>query len=78
VRAYWDASARSDYDAAGRCVGPRYVWIDHTTGVVARTAEELLAAAAEDSAWSDRIFEITNVLGQPTVRSSCKRRSRAP
>ena len=62
MRAYWDASARSDYDAAGRCIGPGYVWIDHTTGVVARTAEELLAAAAEDSAWSDRTFEITNVL----------------
>lgn len=62
VRAYWDASARSDYDAAGRCTGPGYVWIDHTKGVTARTAEELLAAAAEDSAWSDRTFEITNVL----------------
>jgi len=61
VRAYWDASARSDYDSAGCCIGPGYVWIDHTTGVVARTAEELLAAAADDAAWSDRTFEITNV-----------------
>lgn len=62
VRRYWDASARSDYESAGRFIAPGYVWIDHTTGVVARTADELFAAAAEDAAWSDRIFEITNVL----------------
>jgi ketosteroid isomerase-like protein len=62
VRRYWDASARFDYEGAGKCVAPGYVWIDHTTGVVARTADELLAAAAEDAAWSDRTFEITNML----------------
>jgi ketosteroid isomerase-like protein len=62
VRAYWDASARSDQAAAGACVAPGYVWIDHTEEIVAQTIEELLEAAAEDAAWSDRIFDITNVL----------------
>ena len=62
VRAYWAASAKLDYDTAGKCVAPDYVWIDHTKGIVARTAEELLNATAEDSVWSDRTFEITNVL----------------
>src|SRR5947208_2972183 len=42
-----------------QCVAPDYVCIDHTTGVVARTIDELLAAAA---AWSDRTFEITSAL----------------
>jgi ketosteroid isomerase-like protein len=62
VRTYWNASARSDYSSAGKCIAAGYVWIDHTAGVVARTVDELLAAAAEDAAWSDRTFDITNAL----------------
>lgn len=62
VRAYWDASARSDYEAAGLCVAPGYMWIDHVKGVVAETTEELLGAKAEDAAWSDRVFDITNAM----------------
>lgn len=62
VRAYWDASARRDYETAGRYVAPTYVWIDHMNRVVARTPDELMTAAAEDTMWSDRTFEITNTL----------------
>lgn len=62
VRTYWDASARGDYEAAGRCIGDGYVWIDHTKEVVARTPAQLSQAMEEDSAWSDRHFEIEQVL----------------
>ena len=62
VRAYWDASARSDYSAAGACVGSGYVSIDHHKGVAYRTMDELLAAQAEDAAWSDRTFDIAHAL----------------
>ena len=62
VRTYWAASAGSDYPAAGACVGPGYMSIEHHRGVTCRTMEELLEAQAEDAAWSDRTFEITNTL----------------
>ena len=62
VRAYWDASARSDYPAAGACVGSDYSSIEHHRGVTARTMDELLAAQAEDAAWSDRTFDIAQAL----------------
>ena len=63
VRTYWDASARGDYETAGNCVAlPGYVSIDHQRGVVAETMEQLQQAAAEDAAWSQREFDITNVL----------------
>jgi ketosteroid isomerase-like protein len=62
VRAYWDASARGDYETAGRCIGDGYVWVDHTREVVARATEELQRALQEDSAWSDRTFDITNAV----------------
>jgi len=61
VRAYWEASARNDYEAAGRCIGEGYTWIDHATGVTARTGEELLRAMEEDAAWSDRDFKINTI-----------------
>ena len=61
VRTYWAASARSDYETAGACVAlPGYVWIDHTKGIVAETMEQLLESQAEDAAWSQRTFDITN------------------
>jgi ketosteroid isomerase-like protein len=53
VRAYWAASERGDWEAAGRCIGSGYTWIDHTTDVVARTPEELRAALEDAAAWSD-------------------------
>jgi hypothetical protein len=42
-------------------VGPGYVWIDHGTGIVARSPEERREALIDASAWSDTRFEITNV-----------------
>lgn len=62
VRAYWDASAKSDYAAAGECVGRGYTWIDHVTGITATTMEQLLQAQAEDAVWSGRSFDVTNAL----------------
>jgi hypothetical protein len=41
IRAYYAASSDMDWQAAGRCVGPGYVWIDHATGVEARSPEDL-------------------------------------
>ena len=52
VRAYWEASERGDWPAAGRCIGPGYTWIDRATGVEARTPEDLIAAREDASAWS--------------------------
>jgi predicted ester cyclase len=61
IRAYWEASERGDWPAAGRCVGPGYVWIDHGTGVVARSPEELLDAQEDASCLSDVRIDIQNV-----------------
>ena len=60
IRALWDACSRADSAAMGRDVSPAYVWIDHATGVVARTAEELEEAVADEQPWSDLRFEISN------------------
>ena len=60
VRAYWAASTKGDWAAAGRCVGPGYTWIDHGAGVVARSPEELRAATADAEAWSNVRFDIQN------------------
>jgi hypothetical protein len=62
VRTYWAASALTDYAAAGAGIGRGYEGIDQHKGVACRTMEELLEAQAEDAAWSDRTFEITNIL----------------
>jgi ketosteroid isomerase-like protein len=62
VRAYWDASARRDYEAAGRCIGEGYVWIDHSEEVEARTPDQLHQAMQEDAAWRDRRFVIEQAL----------------
>lgn len=62
VRAYWEASSRRDYEAAARCIGDGYVWIDHTKEVEARTPDQLREALQEDAAWRDRRFEIERVL----------------
>src|SRR5579863_8732567 len=61
IEEYWRASERGDWSAAGACIGPRYVWIDHGRGVVARTPSELREALADDMAWSNLRFEISNV-----------------
>ncbi|MGH3677388.1 MAG: ester cyclase [Mycobacterium sp.] len=61
VRKYWEATSRADWPAAGKCVGPAYQWIEHGTGVVAKTVEQLLAANADEEPWSDVSFEIGGV-----------------
>ncbi len=58
VRAFWDACERKDYGAAGQLTGNGYVWIDHTTDVVATTPDELTVALEEDLAWSGQKFRI--------------------
>jgi predicted ester cyclase len=58
VRAYYEASSRADWQAAGACTGPGYPWIDHATGVVAKSAEQLQEATADEAPWSGVSFEI--------------------
>jgi ketosteroid isomerase-like protein len=65
VRAYYAAAEVADWKAAGACVGPGYVWIDHGTGVVARSPEEHREALIDASPWSDTRFEITNAFETP-------------
>jgi predicted ester cyclase len=60
IRAMWDACCKGNWAAAGTYVGPNYVWIDHATGVVARTPEEHNEALADELPWSNLQFEITN------------------
>lgn len=61
IRAYWEGSANADWAAAGRCIGPGYEWVDHATGVVARSDDELQESLADEMPWSNVRFEITNV-----------------
>jgi len=61
INDYWRASERGDWSAAGACVAPDYVWIDHGRGIVAQTPDELQEALADDVAWSDLRFETLNV-----------------
>jgi len=56
VREYWAASDRADWEAAGRCIGDGYTWVDHTLGVA---PTDLDVALEEAQAWSDQTFEIT-------------------
>jgi len=51
VRAYYQAIDAQDWAVTDRCVGPGYVWIDHGTGVVARTPAEIQAALADEEPW---------------------------
>ena len=60
IRAYYAAGETGDWDAAGRCVGPGYVWIDRATGVVARSPAELYEAQVDADAFSDSRFEVTD------------------
>jgi hypothetical protein len=54
IREYYDLGERQDYRAVGaRLVGEGYTWVDHTTGIVATTQEQLEAAMVEDLQWSD-------------------------
>jgi len=59
IREYYNAGEKGDWEAAGRCVGPGYVWIDHGTGVVASSTKELYEAQLDADAWSESRFEIT-------------------
>jgi limonene-1,2-epoxide hydrolase len=56
VRAYWAASDRADWEAAGRCVGDGYTWVDYTLGT---TPTDGALALAEARAWSEQTFQIT-------------------
>jgi predicted ester cyclase len=58
IRTYWEASERGDWQTAGGCIGPGYRWIDHATGVDARSAEELQQALADASCWSNGRIEV--------------------
>ncbi len=58
IRAYFEASGEIDWEAAGRCIGPGYVWIDHATGVVARSPAELQQAMEDASSYSSARYEI--------------------
>jgi predicted ester cyclase len=51
VRAYYKATDAQEWAATGDCVGQGYVWIDHGTGVVARTPDELQAALTDEGPW---------------------------
>jgi hypothetical protein len=59
------AVERNDFETLGRLVSDAYIWIDHTTDIVATTPEELLAAQDEDSVWSDREFVIDRAMETP-------------
>jgi len=50
VREYWAAGDREDWEAAGRCVGSGFTWIDHTWSDA--PMDDALAVA-EVQAWSD-------------------------
>jgi hypothetical protein len=50
VRAYWAASDDEDWEAAGRCIGSGFTWIDHTFGD--EPMDDALAVA-EVQAWTD-------------------------
>jgi predicted ester cyclase len=58
VRAYWEASDRGDWEAARRCIGHGYTWVDHTLSV---DPTEGQVALEEAMAWSDQRFEINRV-----------------
>ena len=63
VRKYWAASDRADWEAAGRCVGSGFTWVDHTYGDVPMDGT---LALAEAQAWSyqtlaiDKWYEATD------------------
>jgi predicted ester cyclase len=55
VRAYWAASDGADWEAAGRCTGDGFTWVDHTYG---DAPMEGRLAVEEAQAWSDQTFAI--------------------
>ena len=58
VKQFFEISERKDWGAIAPYVADDYIWIDHTLGTVARTPDELLAATAEDEAWTDKRYSI--------------------
>jgi hypothetical protein len=49
ARADLKTGETKDWASTARFIGRGYQWIDRAAGVLARTGEELLAAAADDS-----------------------------
>ena len=62
IKQWFEISERKDWDAIAPYVAEEYVWIDHTLGTVARTTNELLAATAEDEAWTDKRYAIDSAV----------------
>jgi len=62
VREFFRAVEREDFETLARVVGPGYIWIDHTTDVIASAPEDLQAAREEHAAWSDREFVIDRAM----------------
>ena len=62
IKQWFEISERKDWEAIAPYVGDGYIWIDHTLGTVARTPDELLAATAEDEAWTDKRYAIDSAV----------------
>jgi predicted ester cyclase len=62
IKQWFEISERKDWGAIAPYVADEYIWIDHTLGTVARTPDELLAATAEDEAWTDKRYTIDRVV----------------
>ena len=62
VKQFFEISERKDWGAIAPYIADEYIWIDHTLGTVARTFDELLAATAEDEAWTDKRYSIDSVV----------------
>ena len=62
IKQWFEISERKDWSAIAPHVAGEYIWIDHTLGAVARTPDELLAATAEDEAWTDKRYAIDSAV----------------
>ena len=62
VKQFFEISERKDWAAIAPYIADEYIWIDHTLGTVARTPDELLAATAEDEAWTDKRYSIDSAV----------------
>ena len=62
IKQWFEISERKDWAAIAPYVADDYIWIDHTLGTVARTPNELLAATAEDEAWTDKRYTIDSAV----------------
>ena len=62
IKQWFEISERKDWEAIAPYVDDGYIWIDHTLGKVDRTPDELLAATAEDEAWTDKRYAIDSAV----------------